>query len=320
VRFLLVLLILICCTNESRAVSDSLPTIPLRGIRYVSLKKWAAANHFTLNWEPRAETATVSSKWATLTFTINSKRATINGTMVSLSIPVIAHADAVFIGEKDIVTLLNPILFPPKLPKGKKIRVIAIAPGHGGKDPGYMFNNQQEKKYTLLLAKEIQNALAPAGIKVIMTRDTDEFVSLEDQAARANRARADLFITVHYNAAREIDAKGVETYCLTPEGATSTNGGPPRERAPGNKTNPFNILLAYEIQKSILREMEMADRGVKRAAFVVLREIHMPGVLIEGGFMTNPSDARKIFDPANRRKMAAAIVDAILEYKRLVER
>jgi N-acetylmuramoyl-L-alanine amidase len=319
VRLLTVLLILAFCRAPVFS-AQNIPVVPLHGIRYVSLKKWAELKGFTFKWQPRAEDAVVSSKWSTLAFELNSRRVVINGVSVSLSALVVAHENSVLIGEKDIPTVLDPILYPPKLPKGKKIRAIVIAPGHGGKDPGYLFNNQQEKKYTLLLAKEIKTALAPTHLKIITTRDTDEFISLEDQASRANRAGADLFLTVHYNAAREIDAKGVETYCLTPEGATSTNGGPPREKVIGNKNNSLNILFAYQMQKSILREMDMADRGVKRAAFVVLREIKMPGILVEAGFMTNPSDARKVFDPANRRKMAQAIVDAILEYKRIVER
>lgn len=320
-RFLIVLLSLILCAPDSLSVhTEKVPTPLSYGNRYVSLKKWAAAKGFRVNWRRGAETVVLTNRWATLTFTLESRKATINGTLVWLSLNVTASKDILFIGEKDVETLLDPILFPPKLPQGRKIRTIAISPGHGGKDPGYFFNNQQEKKYTLLLAKEVERAFAGTNLKTVMIRDSDEYISPEDQASHANRVKADLFVTVHYNAAQEIEAKGLEVYCLTPEGASSTNGGAQRERSPGNKNDKFNALLAYQMQKSILRDMDMNDRGVKRAAFLVLRFIDMPGLLIEGGFMTNPSDSRKIYDPASRRKMARAIVDGVLAYKRLVER
>ena len=80
------------------------------------------------------------------------------------------------------------------------------------------------------------------------------------------------------------------------------------------------MLLAQQVHKSLVQNTEFADRGIKRAAFQVLREITMPGILIEGGFMSNPFDAQKIYHPVHRRKAARAITDGILAYKRLVER
>jgi N-acetylmuramoyl-L-alanine amidase len=321
VRLLIVLLGLVLCAPDSlSAPAQKLPSTPASGNRYVPLKKWALERGFQVHWRRGAQTAVLTNRWARLTFTLESRKANVNGTTVWLSLNITASKDTLFVGQKDIATLLNPILFPPKLAPKAKVRTVAVCAGHGGKDPGFFFNTHQEKKYTLLLAKEIEKAIAGTGLKTVMIRDSDEYVSPEDQAAHANKARADLFVTVHYNAAQEIEAKGLEVYCLTPEGASSTNGGAQRERSPGNKNDKLNILLAYQMQKSILRDMDMVDRGVKRAAFLMLRPLQMPGVLIEGGFMTNPTDAHKIFDPANRRKMARAVVDGVLEYKRLVER
>jgi len=117
-----------------------------------------------------------------------------------------------------------------------------------------------------------------AGFKVLLTRESDVFVDLGEQAARANRTGADLFINLHYNAAVEVDANGVETYCLTPAGATSTNGGSPTPRSPGHRQDNFNPLLAYQIHKALTGNCNFQDRGIRRAAFQVLREINMPGV------------------------------------------
>jgi N-acetylmuramoyl-L-alanine amidase len=261
-----------------------------------------------------------TNRWARLSFLVNSKKASINGLNVWLSSSVIPNGNTVYFGERDLQKLILPILYPEKLPDGKRVKTIAVAAGHGGKDPGYQINRQQEKKYTLLMAKALKDALAAAGFKVIMTRETDVFIDLEEQAARANRERADLFITLHYNAAAEIDAKGLETYCLTPAGAISTNGGSPMSRSPGHREDSFNPLLAYDLHRSLIQTAGLEDRGIRRAGFVVLRNITMPGVLIEGGFLSNPSDAQRICSANERKTAARAMVDGVMSFKRLVER
>src|SRR6185503_3366637 len=117
--------------------------------------------------------------------------------------------------------------------------------------------------------------------------------------------------------------KGAETYCMTPVRASSTNArgeGAGAGAYPGNRFDPKNMLLAYQLQTAITEKAGAEDRGVKRARFRVLREAAMPAVLIEAGFMTNPSDGKRIYDPALRRQLAQAIVDGVLAYKRQVER
>jgi len=89
---------------------------------------------------------------------------------------------------------------------------------------------------------------------------------------------------------------------------------------PGNRFDSKNVLLAYQIQKAITEKTGAEDRGVRRARFAVLRGATMPAVLVEAGFMTNPSDAKRIYDPVQRRQVAQAIVDGVLAYQRLVER
>jgi N-acetylmuramoyl-L-alanine amidase len=297
-----------------------LETVPIHGDRYVPIKGWAESKGFSFGWDVPSKAVTASNRWARLSFVVNSKKASINGLNVWLSSAVIPNGNGVYLAERDLQKLILPILYPEKLPVGKKIKTIAVAAGHGGKDPGYQINRQQEKKFTLLMAKALKDALTAAGFKVIMTRETDVFVDLEEQAARANRAKADLFITLHYNAAAEIDAKGLETYCLTPAGAISTNGGSPMGRSPGHKQDSLNSLLAYQLHRSLIQNAGLEDRGIRRAGFVVLRNITMPGVLIEGGFLSNPGDAEKICSANDRRTAARAIVDGIMSFKRLVER
>jgi N-acetylmuramoyl-L-alanine amidase len=117
----------------------------------------------------------------------------------------------------------------------------------------------------------------------------------------------------------DIDPKGVETFSLTPAGAVSTNGGTPSPHSRGNRNDSLNLLLGYQVHKFLLQRTDFEDRGLRRAGFMVLREIDMPGILIEGGFMSNPSDARKIFSAAHRKVVARAIADGVLNFKQLVE-
>ena len=90
-------------------------------------------------------------------------------------------------------------------------------------------------------------------------------------------------------------------------------------RKVGNRNDDKNMLLAYELQKSLVGHLNVEDRGVRRARFEVLREAEMPAALIEGGFMSNPADARRIYDAGFRQQMAQAIVTGILAYKNKVE-
>jgi N-acetylmuramoyl-L-alanine amidase len=116
------------------------------------------------------------------------------------------------------------------------------------------------------------------------------------------------------------EVKGIETYCLTPAGATSSNaqGEGDTRWFKANGNDEKNMLLAYQLQKSMVRELPVEDRGVKRARFQVLREATMPAVLIEGGFLSHPIEQKKILDAAYRRQLARAIVDGILAYKKTV--
>lgn len=308
--------------GEGKAGSsvENLRRVTLYGNRYVSLQEWSRTKNFTFDWDRENKIAHVKNGWAKMSFQVGSKRASCNESSLWLCSSVVDWNGALYISERDIYKTLHPILYPEKLPKGKKVKTIVIAAGHGGKDPGNMVNRAQEKTYTLLLAKALKEALVESGFKVIMTRETDRFIDLEPQARIANRAKADLFITVHYNAVADVGPNGIETFCLTPAGAISTNGGSPSERSPGNKHDSFNMTLAYQVHKYMLRNTDFQDRGIRRAGFMVLRHLEMPGILIEGGFMSNKGDAAKIFSASHRRVVARTIRDAILQYKRVVER
>jgi N-acetylmuramoyl-L-alanine amidase len=244
---------------------------------------------------------------------------------VFLSFPVVRDRGEVRVASKDVDLVLNPILRPAKNKPGQRVRTVALCAGHGGKDPGNHVHDgrEQEKYYTLVLAREVSSRLNKVGIKVVMIRDSDQFIELEDRPLMAKRAKADLYVSLHYNTATNDDPtpQGSEVYCLTPTGTESTNGSPVRNQVEsGNRNDSRNVLLAYLVQKRLVQQMGMTDRAVRRASFVVLKDATMPAVLIEAGFMSNPNELKRIKDPTYRGRVAQAIVDGVLAYKRETER
>jgi N-acetylmuramoyl-L-alanine amidase len=296
----------------------------IAGIEYVRLDHWAEARNFQFRWTVPRKEARLASTWSALAFTVDSRRCLLNGVVVWLSYPVALQNGAVWIASADLATAINPVLFPGRNPAAQKIRTICIDAGHGGKDPGNRDGRQQEKTYTLLLARELARQLSAAGFKVTQTRSGDSFVDLDMRPELARRRGADLFLSLHFNSAGPggRSVQGAEVYCLTPARASSTNArgeGAGTGAFPGNQHNSKNMLLSYQMQKALVHRLGTQDRGVKRARFAVLRPAAMPTVLIEAGFMTNPAEAKRIYDAAYRRRMAAAIVEGVLAYRKAVE-
>jgi N-acetylmuramoyl-L-alanine amidase len=305
--------------------APQLERVHIFGREYVRLADWARANQLTLRWPKPSPTIHATNRWTHLTLTVDSRRAVINGVVVWLSVPIAAHNGVAYIAPVDLRSAIQPVLNPPRNRPGAKIRTVCLDPGHGGKDPGNLEGRHEEKKYTLLLAKEVARLLKNAGLKVCLTRTTDRFIELDRRPAIAKRNGADLFVSLHFNAVlgADRDAQGVEVYCLTPAYASSTNArgaGADTGASPGNRHDEKNLLLAYQLQKAIVRSLPVEDRGVHRARFGMFRTADMPAALVEGGFMSHPAEARRIYDPAHRRRLAQAIVDGVLAYKRLLER
>lgn len=203
----------------------------------------------------------------------------------------------------------------------RQVRSITLDCGHGGRDKGASGAFSHEKDISLRIGRRVAEILRACGYRVGLTRDRDLFVPLAERGAIQRRARSDLFVSIHVNAARDRALAGVETYALTPAGAASSSGGKPLKTAfSGNSFDANNILLAASIQRALLRRTGAVDRGVKRARFAVLRDLAAPGVLIELGFISNPREERLLNDPAYREKLARGIVEGIIAYHRLATR
>jgi len=296
----------------------------VNGHSYVSLADWADANGFRAVAHRSAEIV-LTNRTARLVFDRDSHTAEINGVNVALSFPVAVEKGAPLIAQFDLDKTVRPLIFPSKFTDAKKITTICLDPGHGGKDSGNRvggFFGHSEKTYTLLLAFELRDQLKKLGFNVILTRSKDAYVELPQRPAIANKAKADLFVSLHFNAAQtgENEVAGPETYCITPVGASSSNSqgeGGDSGATVANRCEQKSLLLAYQIQKSLVQNLYATDRSVRRARFAVLRDATMPAILIEGGYMTNPTEAEKIYGAAYRKQMAAAIVKGILAYHKL---
>jgi N-acetylmuramoyl-L-alanine amidase len=248
----------------------------------------------------------------------------LNGVTHWISTPILVERDRLWIGEIDVLKTIDPVLQPRHLRKlGPVVRTVVIDPGHGGADHGTHGRASFEKTMTLDVAKRVEHDLAGSGLRVILTRTTDETVPLEDRVEFAQSKGADVYVSIHFNSGGS--AEGIETYCTSPAGMSSTAnfngngsdrdiGGGDLSAVTNNRFDLQNVWLAHCVQKSALRATGALDRGVRRARFWVLRYTSCPAVLIEGGFLTNPSEEQRILRADYRETLAKAIADGILAY------
>ena len=186
----------------------------------------------------------------------------------------------------------------PQITSRRSVRkgkiVVIIDPGHGGKDSGAIgIGGVQEKNVILPIGKRIAEVLERNGIQVIMTRDSDYFVTLPGRVTMAQQANADVFVSIHANSAGESrpEVSGLETYHYD-----------------------SGLTLAQIVHSKILQSLNVRDRKVRKARFYVLRKTSMPSILVETGFLTGRDDAAKLRTSAYQNQMADAIAQGILQY------
>ena len=185
-----------------------------------------------------------------------------------------------------------------KVPVPSSQRIMVIDAGHGGSDPGAVYNGLQEKNVNLNVALRVESKLKARGITVLMTRRTDVFHSLDYRAAYGVNNGADAFVSIHANAINNSGVSGSETFY-----SSSTD-----PRAVHSKQ------LATFIQNRLYKAMEHNNRGVKDADFRVLASNPLPAALVELGFLTNATDAWKLGNATYQDRAAQAIADGIVDY------
>ncbi|MBN6112048.1 N-acetylmuramoyl-L-alanine amidase [Xanthomonas bonasiae] len=221
---------------------------------------------------------------------------------------------------------------------GMRPLIVAIDPGHGGQDPGAMGpTGKREKDVTLAIGRELARQInATPGMKAYMTRDTDVFIPLPMRAQKARAAKADIFISIHADAAENRSATGSSVYVLSTKGASSQ-----RARWLADKENAADLVGGVRLQKtdstlaSVLLDLAQSGHmkasedaaghvlgGLKRignnhkpelerANFAVLRTSDMPAMLVETAFISNPDEERRLTDPGYQRRLAGAVLDGV---------
>ncbi len=250
-----------------------------------------------------------------------------NGIAIGLGFAPIWLEGSIHIHSVDIEKTLDPLINPTTLMvKGAKILV--IDPGHGGANFGTRsFDGKLvEKDLTLDWAKRIQRTLSahPSSWTVLLTRTNDVELSGLQRVSIADAANADLFISLHFNSVPNNQVEmGLETYCTTPQGLPSNLTREFEDVTthlfPNNHFDGDNFYYALELHQTLLQLTGRKDRGLRRARFMtVLREQNRPAVLIEGGYVSSPMEARLIATPEYRQRLAEAIVIALLDQERTV--
>jgi N-acetylmuramoyl-L-alanine amidase len=221
---------------------------------------------------------------------------------------------------------------------GLGIRTVVIDAGHGGEDPGAIGRKgQKEKDVVLAVAKDLRDLLAGKGLNVILTRESDIFIPLENRTVVANQKAADIFVSIHANANRKKTRKGVQTFFLNfspdpqvveiaaRENATSTRTIGQMKDTLGKIVRNSKILesrdLADKIQKYLVKSLSqhysgVDDLGVRGGPFWVLIGGEMPSVLVEISHLSNSVEEERLGSPAYRKQVAQGIYDGIIEYMR----
>lgn len=223
-----------------------------------------------------------------------------------------------FVHALDLKKNIEPLL-QNFVPLTRTNRLIVVDPGHGGVNAGTrsVIDGSNEKEFTLDWARRLVPLLSTNGWQVLLTRTNDVDVPLTERVAFAEEHKADLFISLHFNAAENKgEQAGLETICLTPAGmhSTFTRGyeDNPALVFANNSFDTENLQYAMRLHRMILKECGLADRGVRRARFLgVLRGQNRPAILLEGGYLSNPNEARKIAEPEFRQKLAEAVARAL---------
>ncbi len=247
---------------------------------------------------------------------------TINGVRFWTHFPLLNNDNEDLISVMDVSKIIEPVLRPSRIQKSEKVDTVILDPGHGGHDNGASSMWGSEKNFTLDVALATRRELMKAGYRVEMTRATDTFVSLEERVNIANRFTHAVFVSIHFNSSA--GGIGIETFALAPEGVTSNMFSEQHvsaadvARHAGNAQDEHNIALTASIHATVLTRLAAFDRGVKHSRFHVLRDVKIPAVLVEGGFLSHPEEGQRISTGYYRQRLGVAIAQGIQNYNAAV--
>jgi N-acetylmuramoyl-L-alanine amidase len=203
------------------------------------------------------------------------------------------------VGDMRVLILILSALLMGAAPNAP---TIILDVGHGGTDRGARAHVPycEEKKLCLLTARLVRQYLDRLGYHVVMTRNTDDFVSLPKRVEIASQAHGNIFVSVHFNSSRSSEAEGIEVFFF--------DGKENKTRTGASKK------LADSVLSKLIRRTRANSRGVKKGNFYVIRETSMPAILVEGGFISNPTERVLLKSRDYQEKIARGIADGIDAY------
>jgi N-acetylmuramoyl-L-alanine amidase len=307
----------------------------------VYLKDVCDQNGIYWQWDPVSQVATLEYKGAKARVLVGSELVLIDKDRVTLSAPVRTVRSTVVVPldfQSKVISRLRQESVRQQGYGLTKVRKIVIDAGHGGKDPGAIGHmGVQEKDIVLDVSKRVRSILQERGYEVEMTRDKDEFISLEERTEFASRSMADLFVSIHANSSPVRNVNGFEVFTvdyldfkernedqrkknqnLMFRNLSMSNGDPDvmhiiADMLYVHKLAESDVLAQY-FTKETTRSAKTKNRGEKKSRFFVLRNTLVPAVLVEIGFLTNPKEAKLLQTLSYREKMARALAKSIIDY------
>gem|GEM_PF-345460 len=288
---------------------------------WVNLEAWSLDNGYGRPVQSQSVAGPIfllRAQQAAIELRLGSVWAWCNGSMWSLGFAPRLINGLPHVHLLDVLKNLRPLLDRSGGPPVAR-RSILIDPGHGGRDSGThnSVTGAWEKDLTLDWAMRLARLLLARGWQVYMTRTNDVALSPAERVALAENSQAALFLSLHFNAvAGNRTLAGIETYCLTPAGLPSSlvrdEPDDPGQVYPNNAFDEANLQVAFELHRALVQRTGAPDRGLRRARCLgVLRWQNRPAVLVEGGYLSNPTEARRIASPDYRQAMAQALADAL---------
>ena len=323
-------------TAPTRPPAQLWPFTKLQGADYISVADLAKRYGLKLAWEkPDLARTVADAQGVRFKFETNQRDCYLDGVRVFLGAPVLLHRDELWVSKLDVIKTVAPLLRPEdhvvQLPAPPKL--ILLDAGHGGADPGKqnLKLKLNEKDMTLDVVLRLKKLLEQRGYAVKLTRSedvklaTDQRTDLERRAGLANELKADLFISIHFNAVEPRDAArvmGSETYVMTPQfqfSSTDNNGDSLTAKTfPGNRQDIANTVLGFHLHRSLLSGLKTSDRGFKRGRLRVLCFPDCPAALLEAAYLSNDTEAARVGTPEFRQRIAEAIADGVQDYSALL--
>ena len=303
----------------------------------LQLKNFCEQNNIQYNWDSIAQVVTLKRNELTAHILLDSEIVLVDNELVALSGAVTLEGSIIYVpadfNNKVISRFVESVGFLIN-----KFNTIIIDAGHGGKDPGAIGKTGLvEKQVVLDIAGRLKTILENSGIKVVMTRENDVFIPLEERTKIASQSRVDLFVSIHANANPSKKVHGLEVYHLR---SLESKEKEEPQRLENEKTIFKNLFMAqdapfvegiladllfthkqYEseslaasLAQGTSRFIETPNRGSKTAGFYVLRNTWIPAVLVEVGFLSNAQEEQLLYTSEYRQKIAEGIAQSIIQY------